>query len=108
MYWLILILAGIFEVGFTFCLKKTENFSNMFWNICFGICASMSFLLLNYTLRYIPLGTSYAVWTGIGAAGTVILGIFLFDERADFWRVFFIVMLIVAIIGLKIVSTEGK
>jgi quaternary ammonium compound-resistance protein SugE len=104
MAWLILILAGLFEVGFTTCLKLSENFSNLKWSIGFFICITLSFVLLNKATQTIPLGTGYAVWTGIGAAGTVITGILFFKEPSDFWRISFILLLIGSIIGLKLVS----
>ena len=104
MAWLILVLAGIFEVGFTTCLKLSNNFSNWKWAAGFFVCITLSFLLLNKAVQTIPLGTGYAVWTGIGAVGTTIIGIYLFDEPSDFWRVFFIFLLIASIIGLKLVS----
>ena len=104
MAWLILVLAGIFEVGFTTCLKLSNNFSNWKWAVGFFVCITLSFLLLNKAVQTIPLGTGYAVWTGIGAVGTTIIGIYLFDEPSDFWRVFFIFLLIASIIGLKLVS----
>lgn len=105
MAWIYLIIAGFFEVGFTTCLKLSNNFTNTKWTIGFFVCISLSFYFLNQAIQKIPLGTAYAVWTGIGAAGTVLLGIFFFSESADFWRIFFIVMLIASIIGLKLVSS---
>ena len=104
MSWLILVVAGLFEVGFTTCLKLSQNFTNLKWSVGFFICILLSFLLLNKATQSIPLGTGYAVWTGIGAAGTVIIGIFMFKEPSDFWRLFFIFLLIGSIIGLKLVS----
>lgn len=94
MAWVVLILAGLFEVGFTTCLKLSENFTQWKWSAGFFICISMSFFLLNKATQTIPLGTGYAVWTGIGAAGTVIIGILFYKEPADFWRLFFIFLLI--------------
>ncbi len=104
MNWLILIIAGLFEVGFTTCLKLSDNFKNIGWAIGFFICISLSFLLLNKAIQTIPMGTAYAVWTGIGAVGTAIMGIVLYKEPADFWRVLFICLLIGSIAGLKLVS----
>lgn len=104
MAWLILVLAGLFEVGFTTCLKLSNNFTNWKWGAAFFVCITLSFLLLNKAVQTIPLGTGYAVWTGIGAVGTTIVGIYFFDEPSDFWRVFFIFLLIASIIGLKLVS----
>jgi quaternary ammonium compound-resistance protein SugE len=106
MAWLILVLAGLFEVGFTTCLKLSNNFTNLKWSIGFFICITLSFLLLNKAVQTIPLGTGYAVWTGIGAVGTTLIGIYLFKEPSDFWRVFFIFLLIASIIGLKLVSNK--
>ncbi len=104
MSWVILILAGCFEVVFTTCLKLSNNFTHIGYTVCFAIFAILSFGCLNWTLKVIPIGTAYGVWTGIGAAGTVIMGIFFFGESSDLWRVFFISLLIISIIGLKIVS----
>ena len=107
MAWLILFLAGLFEVGFTTCLKLSNNFTNLKWSLGFFICITLSFLLLNKAVQTIPLGTGYAVWTGIGAVGTTLIGIYFFKEPSDFWRVFFIFLLIASIIGLKLVSNKG-
>ncbi len=104
MAWLILVLAGIFEIGFTTCLKMSNNFTNWKWSAGFFVCIIVSFFLLNKAQQDIPLGTAYAVWTGIGAAGTVLVGIFFFSESAEFWRIFFLCLLVGAIVGLKLVS----
>ncbi|HYG00849.1 MAG TPA: multidrug efflux SMR transporter [Chryseosolibacter sp.] len=104
MAWVYLIIAGLFEVGFTTSLKLSNNFSNRPWAIAFFVSISLSFFFLNKAIQNIPMGTGYAVWTGIGAVGTVIVGIFLFKEPADFWRMFFIFLLIGSILGLKMVS----
>lgn len=104
MAWIYLIIAGCFEVGFTTCLKLSDNFSNWKWSMGFFICISLSFHFLNESIKNIPLGTAYAVWTGIGAVGTAIIGIYFFKEPSDFWRIFFIMLLIGSIIGLKLVS----
>lgn len=105
MNWIILIIAGLFEVGFTTCLKLSDNFSNIKWSIGFFLCITLSFILLNMAIQTIPMGTAYAIWTGIGAVGTVIVGIILYNEPIDFWRLFFVFLLIGCIIGLKTVST---
>ncbi|MCC8146831.1 MAG: multidrug efflux SMR transporter [Bacteroidales bacterium] len=107
MNWIILIIAGLFEVGFTSCLGKIKETSGneMYgWAIGFLISLSISMALLIKATQTLPIGTAYAVWTGIGAVGTVLMGIFVFNEPANFWRVFFISTLIVSIIGLKFVS----
>ncbi len=104
MAWLILVVAGLFEVGFTTCLKLSNNFTNYKWAAGFFVCITLSFLLLNKAIQTIPIGTAYGVWTGIGAVGTVIIGIVLFKEPTDFWRLFFIFLLIGSIVGLKLVA----
>jgi quaternary ammonium compound-resistance protein SugE len=104
MNWVILIIAGLFEVGFTTCLKLSNNFTKLGWSIGFFISISLSFIMLNKASQTIPIGTAYAVWTGIGAVGTAIVGIILFKEPSDFWRLFFITTLIASIAGLKFVS----
>jgi quaternary ammonium compound-resistance protein SugE len=106
MYWIYLVIAGLFEVGFTTSLKMSDNFSNRWWSVLFFISISLSFYFLNKAIQVIPIGTAYAVWTGIGAVGTVIVGILLFKEPSDFWRLFFIFLLIGSILGLKLVSSH--
>lgn len=105
MAWFYLIIAGLFEVGFTTSLKLSDNFTNKGWAALFFISISLSFYFLNRAIQIIPIGTAYAVWTGIGAVGTVIIGILLFKEPSDFWRMFFIFLLIGSILGLKFVSS---
>lgn len=107
MSWLLLIIAGLFEVAFAFCLgkaKETEAPVTYFWLGGFLICLAASMTLLLKAIQNIPIGTAYAVWTGIGAVGTVLVGIFIFREPATFWRIFFITTLIASMIGLKYVS----
>ena len=107
MNWILLIIAGLFEVGFASCLGKAKEASGIiatYWYGGFLICLSISMLLLVKETQELPIGTAYAVWTGIGAVGTVLVGIMIFKEPADFWRLFFITTLIASIIGLKIVS----
>lgn len=107
MNWIILIIAGLFEVGFTFSLgnaKTAQGVSAYLWFGSFFVCLVISMLLLIKATQVLPMGTAYAVWTGIGAVGTVLAGIFFFKEPADFWRIFFIVTLILSIVGLKYVS----
>jgi quaternary ammonium compound-resistance protein SugE len=108
MNWIILIIAGLFEVGFATCLAKAKEATGTsftFWIIGFFITLSVSMLLLYKASQSLPIGTAYAVWTGIGAVGTVLVGIIIFKESADFWRLFFLSTLIASIIGLKFVST---
>lgn len=107
MSWFILIIAGLFEVAFAFCLGKAKLSSGnvqVLWLAGFLITLSISMFLLYKAVQVLPVGTSYAVWTGIGAVGTAIVGIIFFHEPADFWRVFFISTLIFSIVGLRVVS----
>lgn len=106
MAWVYLVIAGLFEVGFTTSLQLSKNFSNFKWSAIFFICISLSFYFLNEASQKIPMGTAYAVWTGIGAVGTVIVGMIFFKEPSDFWRLFFIFLLIGSIVGLKFVSNH--
>ena len=104
MSWITLIVAGLFEMGFTFCLGKTKESAGLLfyvWGTAFIVTSFMSMFLLAKAAQRIPLGTAYPVWTGIGAVGIVLMGIFFFKEPVTLWRMFFIVMLIVSIIGLK-------
>jgi quaternary ammonium compound-resistance protein SugE len=107
MNWIILVLAGLFEVGFTTCLAKAKETSGpqvSLWIVGFFISLTLSMLLLYKAVQTLPMGTAYAVWTGIGAIGTAVVGILFFKEPADFWRVFFIFTLIASVVGLKFVS----
>lgn len=107
MNWFLLIIAGMFEMLFALCLGKanqTEGIAAKLWFGGFFLCLAISMSLLIKVTKSLPIGTAYAVWTGIGAAGTVLLGIFVFKEPASFWRLFFITTLIGSIIGLKLVS----
>lgn len=109
MNWLLLILGGLFEIGFTTCLgkaKQSEGSVMYLWYLGFVISLFVSMGLLIKATQTLPLGTAYAVWTGIGAVGTVLIGIFFFKEPAEFWRIFFIFTLIASIIGLKAVSSH--
>lgn len=107
MNWFLLIIAGLFEVGFATCLGKARETSGntaILWMAGFFICLSVSMFLLYKVTQHLPIGTAYAVWTGIGAFGTVLMGIFVFNEPIHFWRLFFLFTLIASIIGLKFVS----
>tara|TARA_B100002051_G_C16491862_1_gene513331 strand:+ start:435 stop:761 length:327 start_codon:yes stop_codon:yes gene_type:complete len=107
MNWFLLIIAGLFEVAFAACLGKVKETSGLDSKLWFGgflICLSISMFLLIKATKTLPIGTAYAVWTGIGAVGTVLVGIFYFNEPATFWRVFFLSTLIASIVGLKFVA----
>ncbi len=107
MNWIILIIAGLFEVGFASCLGKAKTTSGTemyLWYTGFLVALTISMLLLMKATETLPIGTAYAVWTGIGAVGTVIVGVFVFKEPATFWRIFFLTTLVASIVGLKFVS----
>lgn len=104
MAWLTLLAAGLFEVGFTTCLRLSDGFRHAGWTAGFFASAGLSFWLLERAQRAIPLGTAYAVWVGIGAVGTAIVGIWLFREPAETVRLLLLGVLIAAIIGLRLVS----
>lgn len=107
MNWAVLIIAGFFETGFAFCLGKAKESTGsmaIYWYSGFVVCLAISMILLVKATQTLPIGTAYAVWTGIGAVGTVLVGIFFFKEPVDFWRIFFIFTLIASIVGLKVVQ----
>lgn len=106
MNWIILIVAGLCEVGFTYCLGRAKGASNDWWSwiTAFGMLYVLSAILLAKATETISLGTAYCVWTGIDAVGAVLVGIFIFREPATFWRLFFLTTLIASIIGLKALS----
>lgn len=109
MSWILLIIGGLFEVAFASCLGKAKETSGMesaYWMLGFLVSLTVSMFLLYKATQELPIGTAYAVWTGIGAVGTVLVGIFVFKEPATFWRLFFIITLIASIIGLKFVSSH--
>lgn len=104
MPWVYLLLAGLCEIGFTTFLKLSDSFTRLWPSIGFLVLAVFSFAFLSMSLKTIPIGTSYAIWTGIGAFGTAVIGILFFGESSDLMRVLFLTLLIGSIIGLKLVS----
>ena len=102
MAWLLLIVGGMFEVGFTTALRFVDGFRNWPWTLAFLGSVTMSMGLLEVAARTIPMGTAYAVWGGIGAVGTVIVGMAFFDEPATLVRLLLILAIIAAIAGLKL------
>lgn len=106
MNWVILITAGLFEAAFAFCLGKmkgAEGTSYWLWGLGFLVCLTLSMVLLAKAVQTLPLSTAYPVWTGIGAVGTVLLGILYFGEPCSVARIFFITTLIASVVGLKMV-----
>ena len=107
MSWIILVIAGLLEVAFASCLGKaraTTGSEALWWYAGFFVSLTLSMVLLMKATQQLPIGTAYAVWTGIGAVGTALMGILVFKDPANFWRVFFLITLIGSIIGLKAVS----
>lgn len=103
-HWIYLILAGMFEVGVTYCLAKLKDVAGIElvgWSIVLLCGMAVSIFFVNKSMESIPLGIAYPVWTGIGAAGAVVVGCIFFGESLTFRRVFFIALLITAIIGLE-------
>lgn len=107
MSWIILILAGLMEVCFTFCLGKTRTASGhelTLWWLGFLTALTLSMVLMAKAAEKLPIGTVYPVWTGIGAVGAVVVGIVFFNEPATFWRILFLSTLILSIVGLKLLG----
>ena len=105
MAWLLLVVGGLFEVGFTTCLRFVDGFKNVPWTLGFLASVAVSMGLLEVASRTIPMGTAYAIWGGIGAAGTVIVGLFFFGEPATSIRLLLLVALIGCIVGLRLASS---
>ena len=106
MDWLILIIAGLFESAWAIGMKYSNGFTKLYPSLFVIITMALSVYLLSISLKTLPVGTAYAVWTGIGAVGTAILGIFLFDESKELIRVGFIFLIIIGIVGLRIFSAK--
>jgi quaternary ammonium compound-resistance protein SugE len=106
MPWLILFLAGAFEIGWAVGMKYTEHFTRPVPTIATVIAMIASVLLLEYAARSLPLGTAYAVWTGIGAVGTVLLGIVLFGEPASLARLACVALIVIGIVGLHAIPAQ--
>jgi quaternary ammonium compound-resistance protein SugE len=104
MNWLILFVAGLFEVGWAIGLKYTHGFTRLWPSLGTGAAIVISMVLLGVALRSLPLGTAYAIWTGIGTVGTAICGILLFQEPAEAIRLACIGLIVAGIVGLKLVT----
>jgi quaternary ammonium compound-resistance protein SugE len=104
MAWAYLVLGGLFEVGFTTCLRFVDNFRNLPWTLGFLVSVALSMGLLQIASRNIPMGTAYAVWGGIGALGTVLVGIAWFNEPLGAARMLLLLGLIACIVGLRLVA----
>ena len=104
MAWIFLFVAGVFEIGFAMGLKYSEGFSRPLPTVLMVAAGAISFYLLSVAMKSLPVGTAYAVWTGIGAAGTVVLGILFLKESADLLRMLSILLILVGVVGLRISS----
>lgn len=102
MAWILLIIAGILEIGWAIGLKYTEGFTRLWPSVWTGTAMVISMYLLAQAARTLPIGTAYAVWVGIGAAGTAILGMYLFAEQRDVARILCIVLIVAGVVGLKV------
>ena len=99
--WIVLVIAGIFETGWAVGLKYSQGFTRLGWSVATVVMIALSMGLLGIVTKVLPLGTAYAVWTGIGAIGTVLLGIALFGESAQVSRLVCLGMILAGIVGLK-------
>lgn len=104
MAWVYLIIAGLFETVWAVGMKYSEGFTKLYPSLLVAVAMFLSVWLLGLAMRSLPLGTAYAVWTGVGTLGAVIYGIFFFGESADVLRLVFVVMILGGLIGLKAVS----
>lgn len=101
MAWIVLVLAGLFEVAMALSLKLSNGFSNLWWALSFAVTAVLSFGLLSYALKSLEVGTAYAVWTGVGAAGTAILGMIAMGDQVSPARLICIALILAGVIGLR-------
>ncbi|AZL16121.1 DMT family transporter [Rickettsiales endosymbiont of Stachyamoeba lipophora] len=106
MAWVMLLLAGLFEIMWAIGLKYSESFTKLWPSVFTIIAMIISVILLGVSVRTIPLGTAYAIWTGIGAIGAVIAGIILFNEPVLLLRMIFVGLILIGVLGLKIVSSH--
>lgn len=104
MAWFYLIIAGILEIAWAVGLKYTEGWSKLFPSLFTGLAMVVSFIFLSLALKSLPIGTSYAVWTGIGTIGTAIFGMIFFQEPSDVLRIICILLIVAGVIGLKLLS----
>jgi len=107
MAWFSLFIAGLFEVGWAIGLKYTDGFSKLWPSLWTAAAMIVSLIFLEYALRTLPVGTAYAVWVGIGAVGTAIMGMWLFNEPRDIARIVCLMLIVAGVIGLKFVTTSA-
>lgn len=106
MAWIYLVIAGFFEIGWAVGLKYTDGFTRLWPSVLTALSMAVSVFLLAQAVREIPIGTGYAVWTGIGAVGTALLGMILFGESRDVLRLLCILLIVAGIVGLQLISSD--
>lgn len=104
MNWILLLIAGLFEIGWVYALKQSDNFANLKFAFLAVLLLAVSMACLSLSLRTIPVGTAYAIWTGIGAVGAATLGIFAFGDPATAMRLVCIALIVIGVVGLKLAS----
>ncbi|MFC4014716.1 DMT family transporter [Nonomuraea purpurea] len=104
MAWIFVVLAGVFEVAMALSLKLSNGFTHLWWSLSFLVTAVLSFGLLSYALKSLEVGTAYAVWTGVGAAGTAVLGMIAMGDSVSLPRLLCIVLILSGVIGLRAVA----
>jgi quaternary ammonium compound-resistance protein SugE len=107
MAWISLFVAGLFEIGWAIGLKYTDGFSKLWPSVWTVASMIVSLVFLEYALRTLPVGTAYAVWVGIGAVGTAVLGMWLFNESRDVARIVCLMLIVAGVIGLKVVTPSA-
>lgn len=108
MSWAYLVVAGVFEIAWAVGLKLSDGFTHLGWTAFTVVSLALSMGLLALALRGLPLGTAYAVWTGIGAVGTALLGVLLFGESREPLRILFLAMIVCGIVGLKVAAGDAR
>ena len=104
MNWMLLAVAGLLEIGWVYALKQSDNFASLKFSVLAIVLLVLSMACLSLSLRSIPIGTAYAIWTGIGAVGAATLGIVLFGEPATALRLVCIALIVAGVVGLKLLS----
>lgn len=104
MCWVYLFLGGLFEIAFAVSLKMMDGHKHLYWSISFYSTMLCSFYFIHLALKSLPLGTVYAIWTGMGTAGVAIIGYYFFGEEASILRILFLMLLIISIMGLKLTT----
>jgi quaternary ammonium compound-resistance protein SugE len=107
MAWTLVVVAGVFETAFAVSLKQSETFTRLWWSVSFVVCATASFALLSMALRTLPVGTAYAVWTGIGAGGTAVVGMLALGDPVTTVRIVAILLILGGVLALNLAPTAA-